>query len=116
MLVDDRVILELKAVEALAPVHTAQMLTYLRLSGCKVGLLINFNVPVGEGRHQAHRESRWTLRSSVSYLRAFVAPFLRCDPVPSVIFVISNRCLCYPRQTEALSLGETEERRRLAVR
>ena len=46
MLVDDRVILELKAVEALAPVHTAQLLTYLRFTGCKVGLLINFNVPV----------------------------------------------------------------------
>ncbi len=48
MLVDDRVILELKAVEALAPVHTAQMLTYLRLTGRVVGLLINFNVPVAK--------------------------------------------------------------------
>ena len=46
MLVDDRVILELKAVEALAPVHTAQMLTYLRLTGRVIGLLINFNVPI----------------------------------------------------------------------
>lgn len=35
---------ELKAVEALAPVHEAIVLTYLRLSGCKLGLLINFNV------------------------------------------------------------------------
>ena len=48
MLVDDRVILELKAVEALAPVHTAQMLTYLRLTGRVVGLLINFNVAVAK--------------------------------------------------------------------
>ena len=46
MLVDDRVILELKAVEALAPVHSAQLLTYLRLTGRAIGLLINFNVPV----------------------------------------------------------------------
>lgn len=40
------VLLELKAVEQLLPVHEAQLLTYLRLSGIKVGLLINFNVPV----------------------------------------------------------------------
>ena len=46
MLVDGRVIVELKCVDALAPVHEAQMLTYLRLTECPVGLLINFNVPV----------------------------------------------------------------------
>ena len=46
ILVDDRVIVELKAVDELAPVHEAQLLTYLRLSGVRVGLLINFNVPV----------------------------------------------------------------------
>jgi len=46
VLVDDRVILELKAVEQLTPLHEAQLLTYLRLSGVRVGLLINFNVPV----------------------------------------------------------------------
>ena len=44
LLVDDAVIVELKAVEALAPIHEAQLLTYLKLSGKKVGLLINFNV------------------------------------------------------------------------
>ena len=33
----------MKAVEALAPVHSAQVLTYLRLTGCKLGLLLNFN-------------------------------------------------------------------------
>jgi GxxExxY protein len=37
---------ELKAVEVIAPVHEAQLLTYLRLGGWKVGLLINFNVPL----------------------------------------------------------------------
>jgi GxxExxY protein len=45
-LVEGRVVLELKAVESLAPIHEAIMLTYLRLSGCKIGLLINFHVEV----------------------------------------------------------------------
>jgi GxxExxY protein len=44
LLVEDQVIVELKAVESLAPIHEAQLLTYLKLSGKKVGLLINFNV------------------------------------------------------------------------
>jgi GxxExxY protein len=39
------VILELKAVEKLLPLHLAQVLTYLKLSGYQLGLLINFNVP-----------------------------------------------------------------------
>jgi GxxExxY protein len=46
ILVDNRLILELKAVEFLLPVHKAQLLSYLRLSDKKLGLLINFNVPV----------------------------------------------------------------------
>jgi GxxExxY protein len=45
-LIDKRVVLELKAVDALAPIHDAIVLTYLRLSGCKIGLLINFNTTV----------------------------------------------------------------------
>lgn len=44
MLVERAVVVEVKSVEALAPVHEAQALSYLRLSGCKLGLLINFNV------------------------------------------------------------------------
>jgi GxxExxY protein len=44
LLVEDRVVIELKSVEALNDVHTAQVLTYLKLSGCKLGLLMNFNV------------------------------------------------------------------------
>ena len=44
LLVEGQVILELKAVEALDPIHEAQVLSYLKLSGCHVGLLINFNV------------------------------------------------------------------------
>lgn len=44
LFVEKKVIVELKVVEALDQVHLAQILTYLRLSNCKVGLLINFNV------------------------------------------------------------------------
>jgi len=44
LLVEDVVIIELKAVEAILPVHEAQLLTYLRISGKRVGLLLNFNV------------------------------------------------------------------------
>jgi GxxExxY protein len=46
MLVEKRLVVELKAVEALLPIHTAQVLTYLKLTGCRLGLLINFNVPL----------------------------------------------------------------------
>ena len=44
LLVENEVIVELKAVETLSPVHEAQLLAYLKLSGKKIGLLINFNV------------------------------------------------------------------------
>lgn len=44
LLVNDQVILELKAVDEIAPIHTAQVMTYLKLSGLKLGLLLNFNV------------------------------------------------------------------------
>lgn len=43
LLVEDTVIVELKAVEALAPIHQAQLLSYLKLSGKPIGLLINFH-------------------------------------------------------------------------
>ncbi|MCB9110888.1 MAG: GxxExxY protein [Anaerolineales bacterium] len=46
LIFDKRVIVELKAVERIIPVHEAQLLTYMRLTGIRVGLLINFNVPV----------------------------------------------------------------------
>ena len=45
-LIDQRVVIELKAVDSLLPIHEAQLLTYLKLTGCKTGLLINFNVPI----------------------------------------------------------------------
>jgi len=46
LVVDDRAILELKSVESISSIHEAQLLTYLRLSKLRVGLLINFNVPL----------------------------------------------------------------------
>ncbi|HED07807.1 MAG TPA: GxxExxY protein [Ignavibacteria bacterium] len=44
ILVENKVVIEIKSVEALNDVHLAQVLTYLKLSNCKLGLLINFNV------------------------------------------------------------------------
>lgn len=41
-----KLVIEVKAVEALAPIHDAQLLTYLKLSGIRTGLLLNFNVPL----------------------------------------------------------------------
>ena len=46
LLIENLVILELKSLDSLEPVHEAQVLTYLKLTGRKIGLLINFNVPV----------------------------------------------------------------------
>ena len=46
LIVQGKVVIELKAVNELLPVHEAQLLTYMKLTGCKVGLLINFNVAV----------------------------------------------------------------------
>jgi GxxExxY protein len=46
VVVEEKVVLELKTVEKLLPIHDAQLMTYLKLSGCRVGLLINFNVAV----------------------------------------------------------------------
>lgn len=46
MVVEDKLAAELKSVEKIMPVHTAQILTYLKLSGKKTGLLINFNTPL----------------------------------------------------------------------
>lgn len=45
-LVADALVLEIKAVESIEPIHEAQLLTYLRVTGKRVGLLINFNVPL----------------------------------------------------------------------
>jgi len=53
LLVNDKVLIEMKAVEVLAPVHYAQTLTYLKLASKKLGLLINFNsMPLKNGIHR----------------------------------------------------------------
>ena len=46
LMIEDEVIREIKSIEKLMPIHQAQLLSYLKLSECKVGLLINFNVKV----------------------------------------------------------------------
>ena len=46
ILVNDKIIVELKAVENILPIHEVQLVTYLKLTGKALGLLINFNVPV----------------------------------------------------------------------
>jgi len=46
LIFNKRVVVELKAVERVLPVHEAQLLTYMKLTGIRVGLLLNFNVPV----------------------------------------------------------------------
>lgn len=53
VIVNNKVIIELKSIEALAPVHYKQVQTYLKLTGCKLGLLINFNVNlIKDGIHR----------------------------------------------------------------
>jgi len=53
LIIENKVIIEIKSVENLAPVHYSQTLTYLKLSGLKLGLLINFNTKtVKEGIHR----------------------------------------------------------------
>lgn len=44
LIVESKIILEIKSVDTLNPVHLAQLMTYMKLSGCKIGFLINFNV------------------------------------------------------------------------
>ena len=53
IIVENKVIIEIKSVELLAPVHSKQLITYLKLTGLKLGLLINFNVNlIKEGIHR----------------------------------------------------------------
>lgn len=46
LMVENKIVVELKSVEKLMPIHDSQLLSYLKLSNCSVGLLINFNVPI----------------------------------------------------------------------
>jgi GxxExxY protein len=73
LVVEDEVVLELKTVEHLLPIHSAQLLTYLKLSGKKIGLLLNFNEPIltkGVKRLVNHfREDTLTQRLGVSAVK-----------------------------------------------
>jgi GxxExxY protein len=58
LIVEDRVIVEIKSVEVLAPVHRKQRLTYLRLADKRLGLLINFNAAIADGNvYKCHTPS-----------------------------------------------------------
>ena len=46
LLLAESVVVEVKSVDAVVPIHKAQLLTYLKLSGCRLGYLMNFNVPL----------------------------------------------------------------------
>jgi GxxExxY protein len=46
LVIEDKIIVELKSQEGILPVHEAQLMTYLKLTGMRVGLLLNFNVPI----------------------------------------------------------------------
>lgn len=53
VIIDNKVVVELKSVELLAPVHYKQVQTYLKLTGCKLGILVNFNVAlIKDGIHR----------------------------------------------------------------
>ena len=53
VIIDDKVIMVLKSIEAIAPLHFRQVQTYLKLSGCKLGLLVNLNVAyIKDGIHR----------------------------------------------------------------
>ena len=70
-IVENCLIVEIKAVEKLLPVHTAQLLSYLKISRLKLGLLINFNVPhLREGIHRSDQRPR---NGAVSKFRPFVS-------------------------------------------
>jgi len=80
LLVENQVVVELKAVETLEPIHEAQMLSYLKLSKCKVGLLINFNVKVlKDGIHRfvnKFHEYQFSALSAVSAVFFLLSLFL----------------------------------------
>lgn len=74
------VVVDIKSVESLSPVHVAQTLAYLRLIDSPVGLLIDFNRPTAEGWHQASRRAPATRIASTDDLREFSAPPRLCGP------------------------------------
>jgi len=64
LIVDDKVLIEIKSIEAIAPVHYKQVLTYLKLSNLKLGLLINFNVALIKDGIQRIVNKNWGTKGS----------------------------------------------------
>ena len=64
IVVNDLVVVEVKAVEKVLPVHRAQAITYLKLTGCPVGLVMNFNVPLlRDGVHRLVHPNRYVRKT-----------------------------------------------------
>jgi GxxExxY protein len=98
LIVEDLVVVETKSVATLVPVHEAQVLTYMKLTHCPAGLLINFNVPklmdgvkrlVLPGKSTEGSEETGShggtekRRSQIVWIKEFsVPPFLRVNPLP----------------------------------
>ena len=77
IVVSDLLVLELKSIEKLLPIHKAQLLTYLRLSKIWLGLLIKFNVPIlKQGiKRLVHGKVLCTLENKLRLFRGFVVKF-----------------------------------------
>jgi GxxExxY protein len=95
LLVEDTIVVEIKAVDAMSPIHEAQLLTYLKLSGKPLGLLLNFNVlHMRDGIKRVATRNLPTadiLRRSKSHPDAQPSP--PCTSVSSVSSVVENE-LC----------------------
>ena len=79
LVVESKVIVELKSVERVAPVHPKQLLTYLRLADLRLGLLINFNVNLWrDGMKRVVNGLQEQESTSLRALRLCVRPFLLC--------------------------------------
>ena len=67
LLVEHSIVVELKAVESLHPIHQAQLITYLKLTGCPAGLLMNFNAPsLKTGLRRVDHPDRYRKKQDVS--------------------------------------------------
>jgi GxxExxY protein len=94
LVVQDSVVLELKTVDELLPVHSAQLLTYLKLSGKKLGLLINFNEPIlKRGLKRLTTMSREPKTSSVTPVSSVFSGLDSLNPLCLCASVVNNlRC------------------------
>lgn len=101
VVVEDSVVLELKTVDQLLPIHTAQLLTYLRLSGKRVGLLLNFHAPILTKRIKRLINDS-PMPSMLVPIRSQLRSAIGAFSVPSVTSVLSgfslknsvSLCLC----------------------